>query len=90
MSQSTNPITENKQSTYKSWVDCYRDFISISDRILDDATNHDEAHIQIKTEVDALYAQHTGEYIWDEAYRRWYEPYDGDDEPLDEASPILK
>ena len=59
------------------WWEVYKEFDKIVNRALDEAicgnTTQAEAEQTIQREVDNLYAQHKGEPLWDEAYRRWYE-----------------
>lgn len=74
------PTNNNNNNEPKSWHDVYRLFLEIADEVLDAVTDHDEAHKLICRKVDALYAQHEGEHIWDFAYERWYEPCDDDEE----------
>ena len=80
---STKPIsTQPPQESHEpqTWHDVYKIFLDISDRILSSTPDHDEAHELIAGEVDCLYAQHEGTWIWDFAYERWYEPSDDDEE----------
>lgn len=59
------------------WWEIYKEFDKIVNKTLDQAINGNTTQAEgeqiIQREVDNLYAQHKGEPVWDEAYRRWCE-----------------
>lgn len=73
--------TGTETQTTTSWHVAYRKFLTILEEILLD---NQRAGIQTVSElvnqkINDLYEQHKGEPAWDEAYRRWHE-FDDDNE----------
>lgn len=78
MSTNTSTQTHLKPKTYNTWADVYMEFMEIMDQILETTLDHNAAHVLIEMNVNALYAQHGGDPLWDAAYERWIAPSDDD------------
>ena len=65
-----------------NWYTVYRQFLTILEEILLDnqRASIQEVSEMVNREIDDLYAQHKGEPAWDEAYRRWHEFDDSNEE----------
>lgn len=68
---STQPETKTKTKTYNTWTDVYMDFMDIMDDCIANIEDPDEAFETMERRVELLYAQHKGEPLWDDAYKRW-------------------
>lgn len=70
------------ESKLQSWVSVYRIFCAIQNAVLElpEGIDHESVNMITKDIINTLAMKHEGEDVWDEAYHRWIEPSDDDEE----------